>query len=548
MKINITSSVMATLPLLLFACNQNIPVSDNLVSGTGKITVNLSNPLKSKDSEFSRFRIKSIDATDVYYGNLIVKGPGIGSEITDAISPNPVRLPDGKGETTLTLANIPSGNNRIISVNPLDKDSGPMASHFSVKGVTNVISGGTVIADINRNTTPTAEVIEGLINLGSVYSSTVDYLAIQTSVNKIINNNSADTNDDIHPSLVNSSAIANFINNNSGALPSLQNTGEISPYRLSPQTISGKINGITYSVIGENNQLVKHIPPTKVICDDPASEAVTVTDKDGNYTISGVTPGTGYKISVYPDYHQEATVSNISSGSTNVNFSVNSENYIQHSISSSTGIRRFSKSRDINIQFIIPNASRASTIEYTSSYRDSVINALNAWERLASDVVAFNILPDIYDNDPNLLQKKTNADIYIEWTKNLNYGDAIGIASPFPNINNTSIPPGVTSFNVNSTMPYNSGLRVAISLGTYDNNSNKVPELVLQSVATHELGHALGLAVYNPGTGNTHPQTNIDDLMYPSVHYTKPTNLNIALRDLNTLRFLYDIPANVTRE
>jgi hypothetical protein len=81
----------------------------------------------------------------------------------------------------------------------------------------------------------------------------------------------------------------------------------------------------------------------------------------------------------------------------------------------------------------------------------------------------------------------------------------------------------------------------------FDQNDSTIDGVSLSEVIQHELGHGFGLAVEVAGTSNTHPQTNIDDLMYPAINFSAPLNLNIGVRDLNTLRFLYDLPANITR-
>jgi hypothetical protein len=533
---------------LITSCSNDTNLVNSNTNNIGQIKIKLYNPSKSL-STFGKFRVKYIDSTDIFNGNLSVYGQGINSPINDAVS-NPIRLPDGKSNTPiyLTTNSIPVGNNRIIKVNGLDKSLSSLGNHVSIMGVTNVSSSASSEVEVSWRTTPTAKVIERLIALNSQYVSTIDNIQIQGLVDKISNNTTVETTDDIHPSLINANSIGDYINNNSGVLPIVTNSTQANAYRLSPQTISGKINGITYSVVGLNQVPTKRKPSAKVICDDPASEANIVTDVDGNYTITGVTPGSGYNVKAITDYYDESVVNNVSSGATNINFSPVKQHYVEFSINSTYGIFRFPTTRNIKVQVIVPSGANATNMGYTQSHRDSINKALNTWQNLASDKIAFTVMPDIFDNDPNLSQKKVDSDIYIEWLRNLS-GGAIGVTYSMPNTATTAVPPGSVSFPINfNTMPYYNSYRSSISLATYDGQNNKIPDFGLASTVAHELGHSLGLALFDSGgTGNPHPQTNKDDLMAPSLDFSSPTNLNVSLRDLNTLRFLYEIPANITR-
>lgn len=532
---------------LVASCSStpNTPSSD--LKNTGEIKVKLYNPAKALSS-FGKFRVKYIDSTDVFNGSLSVYGPGISSPITNTVA-NPLRLPDGKSTTPVYLApnSVPVGNNRIIKVNGLDKSLSSLGNHISIMGVANVNSTYINETEVSWRTTPTAKVIERLLSLNSQYAPTIDNVQIQSLVDTIINNTTTSiSTDDIHPSLVNANSIGDYINNNSGNLPTVTNSTQAGTYRLTPQTISGKINGITSSIVAANQVQTKRKPSAKVISDDPASDVSVVTDLDGNYTITGVTPGSGYNVKVITDYYDEAIANNVSSGATGINFSPVKQHYLDFSINSTYGIMRFPTTRNIKVQVIVPTGANATNMGYTQTHRDSVNKALNTWQNLASDKIAFTVMPDIFDTDANLAQKKTDSDIYIEWTKNL--GSAIGVTYSFPNTASTSVPPGGTTFSVNyTTMPYNANYRASISLATYDAQNNKLGDFGLAGIAAHEIGHALGLALFDNGTGNSHPQTNNDDLMYPSLDFSAPKNLNIGNRDLNTLRFLYEIPANITR-
>lgn len=541
-----------TLALLSFSflasCNSNSITNISTQSTEkGQIKIKLFSPVKDQ-SVFGKFRVKYIDPTDVFNGNLSVYGLGITTPITNG-TVNPIRLPDGKNITPVyfTANSIPVGNNRIIKINGLDKSLSSLGSQVTIMGVANVSSTYPNEAEVSWRTTPTAKVIDRLITLGSQFSATVDNQQLQALVDKIITNDTSGvTSDDIHPSLVNTTAIAAYINNNSGNLPTISNASDIANYRTPGQTISGKVNGVTYTVVGTNQAGIKYKPTIKIICNDPSSSPLVVTDVDGNYTLSGVTPGTGYTVKAITDYYDEAVQSNVASGATSINFAPNKQHYIENSINNSYGISRFPTTRSIKVQIIIPSSGNASTIGYTQANYDAVVKGINAWQNMASDKLSFTILPDIYDNDANLTSKKINADIYVQWTKNFS-GNVTGITQTLPNTSDTSVPPGAGAVLLNtSSMPYYNDYRAAVSLATSYSDGTKLSDFILPGVATHEIGHALGLALVDPGTGSTHPQSNADDLMYPQVNSSSPTNLNISARDLNTLRFLYEIPANIT--
>lgn len=548
---NKSSLILSSLSIaLISSCSVSTSPEINMSNkGFGEVKIKLYNPSKSI-SNFGKFRVKYIDSTDVFNGNLSVYGSGIVAPITNAVA-NPIRLPDGKSNFPIYFNSnsIPVGNNRIIKVNGLDKSLNSLGSHVTIMGVTNVSSSYANEAEVSWRTTPTAKVIERLISLNSQYASTVDYIQIQNIVDKIVNNTTINiTTDDVHPSLVNSNSIGDYINNNSGTLPVVNDSTQASNYRLTPQTITGKINGITYNIVAENQVPVKRRPSAKVVCDDPASNITVVTDIDGNYTINGVTPGSGYNVKALVDYYDENIVTNVSSGASNINFNPLKQHYIEFSISNSFGVMRFPTTRNIKMQIIIPTGANATNMGYTQAHKDAIVKAINNWQNFASDKIAFTILPDVLDTDPNLTQKKNESDIYIEWLRNLS-GGAIGVTYPFPNTATSTVPPGSTSFFPNfSTMPYNNSYRASVSLATYDSTNTKINDIGMTSLAAHEIGHALGLAIFDSlNTGNTHPQSNQDDLMYPSLDFFAPKNYNVSNRDLNTLRFLYEIPANITR-
>ena len=497
---------------LLLSCSLNSNIVDankNLETGNLVLQIPLSSFDKLANFSSSAFKIKYLDPTDVLYGMVSINGLGFSSQYTESISPeNPVKLIDGNtapNSVSISMNSIPVGNNRVIKVQAMDKNKNLIGNgDFDISAPVNIIANTTTYVKVNWQTTPAGKIIDTLINNNSPYTNTINQNSLENLVYKITTNNTQELSDDIHPSLVNTSAIINYINANSGNLPNPLTSNEILSYRIPSGTITGKISGITYSIPNVDKVLVKYIPNTQIICNDSASKPVTLTDKDGNYTITGVKPGSAYTVSVIPQYHTKATLNNISSSSSNVNFSISSENYISKSISSSNGVTHFKTSRPINVQIIKPNSTKASTIGYLdSNNREALIEALNMWQNLGEGAINFNILPDIYDDDPNLQQKKEQSDIYIEWEKIIESTN-LSMTTLFPDTSKTAIPPKPSSvvkptYNY-TTMPYNNVYRVAINLSTYKCTCTDTKYIItnkneLKALALHEIGLALGLTV-----------------------------------------------------
>ena len=547
--------IFLSIATILSSCSvdSNIIDTNNTNSNTGKVVLEipLSNFNKVGNFSSSSFKTKYLDPTDVFYGMVYINGSGFASQYTSSISPsNPVRLIDGNSESnavSITMDSVPAGINRVIKVQPMDKNQNIIGSgNYDIFAPINIVANTTTYVKVNWDTTPSGKIINTLITNNSPYIGTIDNSLLQDLVNKIIKNNTQNTGDDVHPSLVNTTEIINYINANSGNLPNPSTSLEISTYRLTAGTVTGKVSGITYSIPNINSVNVKYIPDTKIICNDASSKPITLTDKDGYYTITGVTPGNGYTVTVIPQYHTKATMSGIASGTSNVNFSITKENYIDKAISPSLGVTHFSTSRPINIQLIKPNATKATSIGYSDAInREGLIQALDMWESLGNGFIDFNVLPDIYDDDANLQQKKNDADIYIEWQKIIQ-STKLGLTTFFPDTSLNDIPPSsITPTYTYSTMPYNNEYRACINLSTYTCSCSDPKEAItdikaLKALALHEIGHALGLTI-----NNVHSE-NLDDVMY-SVGLVNKINWNIGTKDLNTLLFLYSLPPNITR-
>ena len=147
------------LSVSLVSCDQNNSITSfSKLNEKGSIKVNLVNPAKFKTASFNT---KYIDPTDVFYGTLSVTGSGIGSPISNSVTPNPIRLQNGsKANADILIDAIPTGNNRIIKVLGLDKSSTSLGAHVQVMGLANVLAGKTVSTEVSWRTTPSAKVIE----------------------------------------------------------------------------------------------------------------------------------------------------------------------------------------------------------------------------------------------------------------------------------------------------------------------------------------------------------------------------------------------------
>jgi tetratricopeptide (TPR) repeat protein len=135
--------------------------------------------------------------------------------------------------------------------------------------------------------------------------------------------------------------------------------------------------------------------------------------------------------------------------------------------------------------------------------KQAVSSAMRRWQSASGGKVSF-----VQTANAN------QADITVRWQKN--FSDNILGVSPFQSVGNTII-------------------RSDITLAVYYPNSDQpIPQAELVTIATHEMGHAIGLKGHSP-----YP----DDVMYYSTSHSGDQAL--SQRDINTIGMLYKLNADV---
>lgn len=127
-----------------------------------------------------------------------------------------------------------------------------------------------------------------------------------------------------------------------------------------------------------------------------------------------------------------------------------------------------------------------------------------------------NQLKAIYVNQPN------QADIRIEWANQLD-------KNGFKNAQ-------VQTFHAGLTTPRFEGKQLKhmrVRIATLDINGKPQNNALMQTIITHELGHALGITGHSPDS---------KDLM----HFRSIANSSLTARDKATIRLLYSQPADIT--
>lgn len=175
------------------------------------------------------------------------------------------------------------------------------------------------------------------------------------------------------------------------------------------------------------------------------------------------------------------------------------DNYLTHVIPNGK-IVHFS-TRKMPLKVYISNGFHVSG--WNASMKQAVNSAMRRWQSASGGKVSFVQTTNA-----------SQADITVRWQKN--FSDNILGVSPFQSVGDTII-------------------RSDITLAVYYPNSNQpIPYNSLVTIATHEMGHALGLKGHSP-----YP----DDVMYYSTNHTGDQAL--SQRDINTIGMLYKLNADV---
>lgn len=500
------------------------------------------------------FNVSIVEPTDVYFGNALVTGNGIGAPIAPNAPTNPFALPNGTTTGAVTFPVIPTGNNRVVTVTGLNEGQTSIAPSYEIKGVVNINPGANTVA-ISYATTPTARVIEKLIADAHATANTVDFTTIQTVVDRLVDNNTGGAGDDIHPTLVNHDAIAAFIEANGTAPPAIP--VDRGTYAFTAGTVSGTLTGIQEAYkLGAANETV--FPPLTITSNDPASAIVTVaaqtqagTPTTLNYSVPNVTPGNGHTVTIRSPYHVEkSAVFNVTAGGTaDKDFTYaagDKRHWLQEAISPGLQINRYQNGQTLDVLIIKPNNPAATAVGWTTAdHLDATTFAVDQIKKLFKPQVVIGQVDQVFDNDANFGVTPLPA-----------------IGNPIPSSTaDVNSPNHVTNHNINLVGKYDlyirwrtnfcpSGSQVGVMRSSFGPTTyTTVVELATQTcaaapityesaraIAAHEVIHALGVG---------HSSTNTD-IMFSAVNFTQPLNLNPSARDINTIKLLYDANATNT--
>lgn len=140
---------------------------------------------------------------------------------------------------------------------------------------------------------------------------------------------------------------------------------------------------------------------------------------------------------------------------------------------------------------------------WNANMKQAVTTAMRAWQSATHGRVTF---AQTYTEN--------NADIIVRWQRN--FSDNILGVSPYQSIGDTLI---------------RSDINLAVY---YPDSNNPIPYGELVSIATHEMGHAIGLKGHSP-----YPE----DIMFFSINHDSDQGL--SQRDVNTIGMLYKLDADV---
>lgn len=140
---------------------------------------------------------------------------------------------------------------------------------------------------------------------------------------------------------------------------------------------------------------------------------------------------------------------------------------------------------------------------WNANMKQAVTQAMRAWQSASQGKISF---AQTYNEN--------NADIVVRWQKN--FSDNILGVSPYQAVGDTII---------------RSDINLAVY---YPDSSEPIPFGELVSIATHEMGHAIGLKGHSPYPG---------DIMFFSLN--RDANQGLSQRDMNTIGMLYKLDADV---
>lgn len=522
MKSNRWVSLASGCTLLLAAC-AGIPSRPGAM---GTVPVRLMYP--SKTSAGAAFRTTFIDVGNVAKATVSVSGPGIANPIAGSLA----TINNGASTSNVQIV-VPAGGNRIISARALDPLGHAMPAGYEVKGVANVVAGSNPVTEVSWRTTTTARVVEALLTAGSPYAATVDVTQLQALIDQATQPQPYVTNGPqfvSHPSLYDPTVIANAIIANGGAVPAALPPGAFVP----PGSISGHVSGLNAGAAA------------MVQADDPSSEPVT-TSANGDFVIANVTPGTGLTVRVRnADAAVASATVNVASGaSVTANLSVPADGYLSNVLYNGSGLSnavvRWTR-MPIQVLFVRPSNPASydpSRMDWNAhSHEDEAKYMFLRWSENLNGTLSF-AYSNVLDTDSALASKKAAADIVVEWTLDT-FGGRLGDTTPSASI-------------CSGCAPKANDLQMAIRLYCVPAHGYLFLETPLpqysydqyRAATLHHIGHALGL-IGDSTTGGHSPDSS--DVMYareplPLVS----TNLLPTLRDLNTLKQLYAMPADVTR-
>jgi hypothetical protein len=461
-------------------------------------------------------QIAAIDAGAISQGAVSVTGPGIIGAVTATMS-----LVAGAAATV--SVDVPTGPNRVVEVRGLDAVGRQVAPGAVLRGVVTVPEDSAIA--LNPETTLAGDVLLALRILGSARESDVDRKAIGGLIGKILRPDggrpiSADRAWAVHPSLVDARKIAADIHQ-TGAVPQPKPA-----YLQRGGTVLGYVGGLLFGQTAD------------LILDDPAS--LPATTSNGEFAFYGVTPGIPMRLTFRSPFYT-AGVADVEAvevdgtGSVQINLV---GNYIKRRLMAngcglSSSVGRFSQ-LPIRVLSILPQGANSVDVAFNDDHTRSVRDSLTALESEFPGALRFE-LTEVPETASDIKTRVRQSDIYVRWYRQLKKGCSIatvGCMQYYPETGN------IASCETDPVVK-NRTLQGRIRLATHHQiDESPLSYRTLRRVALHEILHALGLD----------HSSDAADVMYETTLSYFAHNISLSERDRNTLRFLYSLPANFTRD